>query len=113
MGDLRALFPVDFRGRALRRLGSPAAHRLTGALTADHGGCRRRDSLNLSVWFATHVIFTDLETVTPGRVSLLVPVWSSLDTAALTLTAVAAALIWGLRLDCSRCCRSWRWPVLA
>jgi len=72
--------------------------RLTGALTAITAAVVGV-ILNLSVWFATHVIFTDLETVTAGPLSLLVPVWSSLDTAALTLTAVAAALIWGLRLD--------------
>jgi chromate transporter len=72
--------------------------RLTGALSAITAAVVGV-ILNLSVWFATHVIFTDLETVTAGPLSLLVPVWSSLDTAALTLTAVAAALIWGLRLD--------------
>jgi chromate transporter len=55
--------------------------------------------LNLSVWFAAHVLFNELRTVTAGPLSLLTPVWSSLDAPAMALTALAAGLILGLRLD--------------
>jgi len=55
--------------------------------------------LNLSVWFAAHVLFADLETLTAEPASVLVPVWASLDWVALGLTALAGGLIWGLRLD--------------
>jgi chromate transporter len=66
-----------------------------GAITAAVVGV----ILNLSVWFAAHVLFAELETVAAGPLRLLVPVWSSLDPAALGLTALGGGLIWGLRLD--------------
>jgi chromate transporter len=72
--------------------------RLTGALQAITAAVVGV-ILNLSVWFAAHVLFVDLETVTTGPVSVLVPVWDSLDWTALGLAALAGALIWGLKLD--------------
>jgi len=72
--------------------------RLTGALQAITAAVVGV-ILNLSVWFALHVMFADLESLTAGPLSVLVPVWSSLDGTALGLTALAGGLIWGLRLD--------------
>lgn len=72
--------------------------RLTGALQAITAAVVGV-ILNLSVWFALHVLFADLDTLTAGPLSVLVPVWSSLDGTALGLTALACGLIWGLRLD--------------
>ena len=72
--------------------------RLTGALSAITAAVVGV-ILNLSVWFAAHVLFQQLETVALGPVSLLLPVRDSIDGAALALTALAAGLILGLRLD--------------
>jgi chromate transporter len=72
--------------------------RLTGALSAITAAVVGV-ILNLSVWFAAHVLFNELRTVTAGPLSLLTPVWSSLDAPAMALTALAAGLILGLRLD--------------
>jgi len=72
--------------------------RLTGALRAITAAVVGV-ILNLSVWFALHVLFGALLPVTLGPAELLVPVWSSLDWMVLTLTGLAAALIWAFRLD--------------
>jgi chromate transporter len=72
--------------------------RLTGALQAITAAVVGV-ILNLSVWFAAHVLFADLETLSAGPVTALVPVWSTLDPIALGLAALAAGLLWGLRLD--------------
>lgn len=46
--------------------------------------------LNLSIWFSLHVLFTEVGSWTgPGGLSLSVPVWSSLDPAALVISAAA------------------------
>lgn len=46
--------------------------------------------LNLSLWFTLHVLFAEVGSWTgPGGVALPVPVWSSLDPAALAISAVA------------------------
>ncbi|MCT4685530.1 MAG: chromate efflux transporter [Roseicyclus sp.] len=72
--------------------------RLTGALQAITAAVVGV-ILNLSAWFAAHVLFAELETVTAGPLALLLPVWSSLDAPALGLTALAAGLLAGLKLD--------------
>lgn len=54
--------------------------------------------LNLAIWFALHALFTQVRTLTAGPVSLALPVWSSLDPAALGLTATAALCLFALRL---------------
>jgi chromate transporter len=72
--------------------------RLTGALQAITAAVVGV-ILNLSVWFAAHVLFADLETLSAGPVTALVPVWSTFDPIALGLAALAAGLLWGLRLD--------------
>jgi chromate transporter len=53
--------------------------------------------LNLSVWFALHVLFDDIRTMNVGPLSAPIPVWSSLNPAALALTAIAAILLLGAR----------------
>jgi chromate transporter len=45
--------------------------------------------LNLSVWFATHTLFGQVDSRTFGLVHVDVPVWSTLEPAALVLTAGA------------------------
>ncbi len=50
---------------------------------------------NLSLWFATHVMFETVITTTFGPLTLLSPVWSSFSLMAAALTALAAImLIW-------------------
>jgi len=48
---------------------------------------------NLSLWFALHVVFGELRDGALGPV----PVWDTLSVLALALTALAAALLLGLR----------------
>ena len=47
---------------------------------------------NLSVWFAAHIMFDEV-TTSDGLFALLVPTWSSFNTSAAILTAIAAALL--------------------
>lgn len=50
--------------------------------------------LNLSLWFALHVLFQRVETLSVGPLRLAVPEWASLDmTAALMMLAAALALL--------------------
>jgi chromate transporter len=53
--------------------------------------------LNLSVWFAVHTMFHEVDAVRFGLLHLDVPVWSSLDVAALALAV--AALVAMLRFQ--------------
>lgn len=46
--------------------------------------------LNLSVWFALHVVFAEIKRFEYGLLSLAVPNWSSLDPVALSLICLAA-----------------------
>lgn len=48
--------------------------------------------LNLSVWFALHVLFTTVENLTYGPVSLAIPAKDSLDPLAFGLVALAAVI---------------------
>ncbi|MDJ1007448.1 MAG: chromate efflux transporter [Paracoccaceae bacterium] len=49
--------------------------------------------LNLSLWFALHVVFDDLVALEIGPVSVLWPVWPSLDPAAAALAVLAGAAL--------------------
>ena len=50
--------------------------------------------LNLSVWFAVHTVFHTVQALTLGPVRVDIPVWTSLDPAALVLaTAALAAML--------------------
>ncbi len=54
--------------------------------------------LNLSVWFALHVIFGTVTAAWHGPVRLWTPEWASLNVEALALAALATALLFGVRL---------------
>lgn len=54
--------------------------------------------LNLSLWFALHVLFDELRQSALGPV----PVWSSLSPAGLALTALAAGLLFAARMPMGR-----------
>ena len=49
--------------------------------------------LNLSVWFALHVLFGTVTPLTDGMVRLPVPALDTLDLSALALTVIAAGLM--------------------
>ncbi|SLN21026.1 putative chromate transport protein [Pseudoruegeria aquimaris] len=55
--------------------------------------------LNLSIWFALHLYFTDLALLQFGPARLLWPAAGSFDGLALALTALAALLLAGLRMS--------------
>ena len=72
-----------------------ARPRLTGALagiTAAVVGV----ILNLSIWFGLHVLFAEIGRLSLGPVTLLAPVWTSLDGVAAGLAALAAGMLFGL-----------------
>ncbi|MDU8944368.1 chromate efflux transporter [Ovoidimarina sediminis] len=74
--------------------------RLTGALsgiTAAVVGV----ILNLSIWFAAHVVFGQVETATLGALTLIAPVAESLNPVALALSAAASVAL-----------LVFRWPLL-
>ena len=54
--------------------------------------------LNLAVWFALHVLFGQVVELHAGPVSLDVPVWGTLDPAALALTVAALLAIFRLKV---------------
>ena len=57
---------------------------------------------NLSLWFALHVVFTEVAPVNTGPLQTIRPIWATIDPLALGLAALAALLLF------------WRgWPLLA
>jgi chromate transporter len=50
---------------------------------------------NLSVWFALHVIFRQIDTQSIGPIRLFTPEWTSLDWRAAVLAALSAYLLFG------------------
>jgi chromate transporter len=54
--------------------------------------------LNLSVWFALHVVFAEVEVLRFGPLRLDLPVWASIDWAALLLAAAAMLAMLRLRV---------------
>ena len=58
--------------------------------------------LNLSVWFALHVLFDQMGRLTLGPLSVPMPEWDSLNLAALALTITAAALMFGAKQGLGR-----------
>lgn len=54
--------------------------------------------LNLSVWFALHVLFAQVATSEAGFLKMTFPVLSSLDVKAAALSVMACVLLFGLRL---------------
>lgn len=57
--------------------------------------------LNLSVWFALHVLFAQVQQASFGPLSLAWPTWSTLDPRALALTAIAVLVLIVFRLKMS------------
>jgi chromate transporter len=53
--------------------------------------------LQLSVWFALHTWFGSVQAWRWGPIQTLVPVWSSVDPAAVGLTIAALVLVFGAR----------------
>lgn len=53
--------------------------------------------LNLSVWFALHVLFDTVAQWQSGPLSMPAPLWSSLNISALALTLLAGVLMLGLK----------------
>jgi chromate transporter len=54
--------------------------------------------LNLSLWFALHVLFGKVAAVRYGPLQLWTPDWATLNVEALSLALLAAALLFGTRL---------------
>jgi chromate transporter len=52
--------------------------------------------LNLTVWFALHVLFAEVHQRTLGPLRILVPEPGSADVVAMVLAAIAAGLLFGL-----------------
>jgi chromate transporter len=63
--------------------------------------------LNLAVWFALHVIFAEVRPWAGKGLSLDLPVWSSLDPAALALVAAAVAAVFRLGLGMMPLLAAW------
>jgi chromate transporter len=84
-------------------LGAPYVERLHGAralgaalaaITAAVVGV----ILNLAIWFGLHVIFAEVTALRGFGITVLMPVWSTLDAGALVLSAGAFAALFWLRL---------------
>ena len=72
--------------------------RLSGALTAITAAALGA-ILNLSLWFAVHVLFAEVGQVRLGPLTLLLPDPASFDLAALILAVLAAVLLFAARLS--------------
>ncbi|SIO26453.1 chromate transporter [Rhodovulum sp. ES.010] len=53
--------------------------------------------LNLSLWFAAHVLFAEVGALRAGPIDTIAPVWASFKPRAALLTALAALMLLGLR----------------
>jgi chromate transporter len=74
--------------------GNKALGAALGAITAAVVGV----VMNLAVWFALNVVFARVDTVETMGARLFVPVWASIDWAALALTLLALASVFWWRL---------------
>jgi chromate transporter len=74
--------------------GNKALGAALGAITAAIVGV----IMNLAVWFALNVVFARIDTVPVAGARLYVPVWASIDWAALALTLLALASMFWWRL---------------
>ena len=54
--------------------------------------------LNLAIWFAIHVVWTEMRQVEAGPLSLELPVLGSIDWAAAALSALALFAVFRLKL---------------
>ncbi len=90
------LWIFAFAGHVEALLGRPRLQGALGAVIAAVVGV----ILNLSIWFAAHVLFTEVRDV--GALEVPLPVPGTIDPAALALTALAAALMLGAKLGVVR-----------
>ncbi len=58
--------------------------------------------LNLSVWFALHVVFADVTRETLGPLTLWIPAWASFDWRVVVIAAIAALMLLRLHLGIAR-----------
>jgi chromate transporter len=88
-------------------LGAPHIERLrsnralSGALTAITAAVVGV-ILNLAVWFGLHVLFRDVGTFHAGPLTIAAPVWTSIDLAAVALSAIAAICLFRFQLGILR-----------
>jgi chromate transporter len=78
-----------------RLRGNPALGGALAAITAAVVGV----ILNLAIWFALHVVFTERKTISGFGMRFEAPLPASLDPAAAVLTALALGLVFRLRLS--------------
>ncbi len=78
-----------------------ANRRLSGALSAVTA-CVVGVILNLSLWFAAHVVFKSIGTATFGPASILVPDLTSLDPVAAVISVIGAYLLLGQKIGLGR-----------
>lgn len=85
-------------------LGAPFIERLRGN-TAISGGMAAITAavvgviLNLAIWFGLHVLFSEVNVVRAGPISIELPVLSSIDWASFTLTLLAVFAIFQLKMS--------------
>jgi chromate transporter len=75
--------------------GNRRLHAAMSAITAAVVGV----ILNLSIWFALHVVFGEVREEHAGPLRLLVPTWSSIDVAAAVLSAAAMVALLGFHVS--------------
>lgn len=78
-----------------RLRGRPALNAALAGVTAAVVGV----ILNLALWFALHAVFRELTVVTWGVVRIDVPVWSTIDWAALMLSLAASVAMLRFKVD--------------
>ncbi len=98
MGDVRTMLSLDLRRGALHRMDlRPAAPPgALAAITASVVGVM----LNLSIWFALHVMFANVTRQTVGPLTLWQPELASIDWRVPVLSLLSAVLLlrlhWGI-----------------
>jgi chromate transporter len=85
-------------------LGAPFIERLRGNAAISGGWAANTAAvvgviLNLAIWFGLHVLFSEVNVVRAGPLSIELPVLSSVDWASLTLTLLAVFAIFRLKMS--------------
>jgi chromate transporter len=84
-------------------LGAPYVERLRDNRALSHaltaiGAAVAGVVLNLAVWFALHTAFGTVTDTTVGPLHLSIPEWSSIQIASLAISAIAAVLVFPIKL---------------
>jgi hypothetical protein len=100
--------PADHRSHPFQALATKS-HKIVNTPTATrragYGGLWTRSVavvgviLNLSIWFALHTIFPEISPMRSFGLSFDMPVWSSLDVAALVLAVATATAVFRFNVD--------------